>query len=122
MAFVTSTSVVTDIAITVPNLTGGTNGRVVRMSGSNTVVNAANTDSAVQLNTVLVKMGDVYYSQGVVSGFASLSAGSPYFLSTDGNITSTPPTPSASVRVLYIGFAINTTDLLVRPGTPISGI
>jgi hypothetical protein len=122
MSFIRSTSIVTDTAITVGNLTGGTNGKVVRISGSNTVTNAANTDSAVQLNSVLIKQNNVYYASGVVTGFSSLSAGSPYFLASDGTITSAPPTPSSSVRVLYLGFALNTTDLLFRPGTPISGV
>lgn len=121
MPFIKSTSIVTDIAITVPGLTGGTNGKVVRVSGENTVTDAANTDSVSQLNAVLIKMGDIYYAAGVVSGFTSLAAGSPYFLSTSGNITSTPPTPTASVRALYLGFAINSTDLILRPGIPISG-
>lgn len=121
MPFIKSTSIVTDIAITVPGLTGGTNGKVVRVSGENTVTDAANTDSVSQLNCILIKMGDIYYASGVVSGFTSLAAGSPYFLSTSGNITSTPPTPTASVRALYLGFAINSTDLVLRPGIPISG-
>lgn len=122
MTFIRSTSVVTDTAITVGNLTGGTNGKVVRVSGSNTVTNAANTDTAVQLNAVLLKQNNVYYASGVVSGFTSLSAGSPYFLASDGSLTSSPPTPTSSVRVLYLGFALNSTDLLFRPGTPISGV
>lgn len=121
MGFIASTSVVTDIAITVPNLSGGTNGKVVRISGSNTATDAANTDSAVQLNTVLIKMGGVYYAAGVVDGFTDLGPGSPYFLDTGGNITSTPPVPSSLVRVLYLGFALNTTTLLFRPGIPITG-
>lgn len=121
MAFIKSTSIVTDTAITVPNLTGGTNGKVVRINGTNSVTNAANTDSAVQLNSVLIKQNDSYYASGVVSGFTSLSPGSPYFLASDGTLTSTPPVPTASVRVLYVGFALNTTDILFRPGTPISG-
>lgn len=121
MGFIASTSVVTDIALTVPNLSGGTNGKVVRISGSNTATDAANTDSAVQLNTVLIKMGGSYYAAGVVDGFTSLSPGSPYFLSTAGDITATPPTPSSTVRVLYLGFALNTTTLLFRPGIPITG-
>ena len=119
--FITTTSVVTDTAITVPNLTGGTNQRVVRINGTNTVTDAAQTDTVSQLNSVMVKTGNVYYAGGVVPGFTGLSAGSSYFLSTAGNITATPPTPSASVRVLYLGFALNTTDLLFRPGTPITG-
>lgn len=122
MSFVKSTSIVTDTAITVPNLGGGDNGKVVRMSGSNTVTNASNTDTVVQLNTVLIKQGGIYYSSGVVSGFSGLSSGSPYFLSTDGNITSNAPTPTSSTKALYLGFAINETDLVFRPGIPISGV
>jgi hypothetical protein len=121
MPFIKSTSVVTDIAITVPNLTGGTNGKVVRVNGENTATNASNTDSVSQLNAILIKMGDIYYAAGVVSGFTSLAAGAPYFLSANGDITSTPPTPTASVRAMYIGFAINSTDIVFRPGIPISG-
>lgn len=119
--FITSTSVVTNTALTVDNLSGGTNGKVVRMSGTNTVTDASNTNTTSQLNTVLIKMNNVYYGAGVVSGFSDLSPGSPYFLSTAGNISSTPPTPTSSVRVLYLGFALNTTDLFFRPGIPISG-
>lgn len=119
--FITSTSVVTDIAISVPNLTGGDNGKVVRINGTNQVVNASQSDTTSQLNTVLIKMHDEYYGAGVVSGYTSLNPGSSYFLGTAGNITATPPIPSASVRVLYVGFAINTTDLFFRPGIPISG-
>lgn len=121
MSFIKSTSTVTDTAITVPNLTGGTNGKIVRVSGSNTVTNAGSGDTATQLNAVLLKQNDTYYASGVVTGFSSLSAGAPYFLASDGTLTSTPPTPSSTVRTLYVGFALNTTDLLFRPGIPISG-
>lgn len=119
--FITSTSVVTDVALTVPNLSGGDNGKVVRIIGTNQCTNAAQGDTTSQLNTVLIKMHNEYYAAGVVSGFTSLNPGSSYFLSTLGNITATPPIPSSSVRVLYLGFALNTTDLLFRPGIPISG-
>jgi hypothetical protein len=119
--FITSTSTVTDIALTVPNLTGGTNGKIVRVNGTNTVTDAANTDTTSQLNTVLVKMAGVYYSQGYITGFTGLNPGSSYYLGTAGSITAVPPTPTASVRVLYLGFALNTTDLIFRPGIPISG-
>lgn len=119
--FITSTSVVTDVALTVPNLSGGDNGKVVRIIGTNQCTNAAQGDTTSQLNTVLIKMHNEYYAAGVVSGFTSLNPGSSYFLSTLGDITATPPIPSSSVRVLYLGFALNTTDLLFRPGIPISG-
>lgn len=119
--FITSTSVVTDIALTVPNLSGGTNGKVVRMNGTNQCVDAANTDTVSQLNTVLIRMHDEFFAAGVVSGFTGLNPGSSYFLGLAGTITATPPIPSTSVRVLYLGFALNNTDLLFRPGIPITG-
>lgn len=121
MPFIKSTSTITSTAITVPGLTGGTNGKVVRVDGENTVTNAASTDSVSQLNAVLIKVDNIYYAEGVVTGLTSLAAGSPYFLSSDGSIVSTPPIPTASVRALYLGFAINSTDLVFRPGIPISG-
>lgn len=119
--FITSTSVVTDIAITVPGLIGGTDGKVVRIIGTNSATDAGQGDTTSQLNTVLIKMNSQYYAYGVVTGFSGLNPGSSYFLSTGGNITATPPVPSTSVRVLYLGFALNNTDLLFRPGIPISG-
>lgn len=122
MSFIKSTSIITDIATTVPNMTGGTNGKIVRVSGSNTVTDASNLDTAVQLNSILIKQDGVYYAGGVVSGFTSLSAGAPYYLATDGTITSSPPIPSITVTVLCVGFAINTTDLLFRPGIAITGV
>ncbi len=121
MSFIKSTNVITDTAITVSNLTGGTNGKVVRVSGSNTVTDAANTDTSAQLNSVLIKSGGIYYASGVVPGFSGLSAGSPYFLASDGTPTASPPTPSASVRVVALGFALNSSDLVFRPNAPISG-
>lgn len=121
MAFIKSTNTITDVAITIPNLTGGDNGKVVRISGANTTVNALNTDSAVQLNSVLFKQGNNYYAAGLVTGLTSLSPGAPYFLASDGSLTSSPPTPTSTVRTLFVGFAINTTDLIFKPGTPISG-
>jgi hypothetical protein len=119
--FITSTSVITNVAINIPGLTGGTNGRIVRINGVNSVTNASNTDTTSQLNTVLVKINDVYYSAGLISGFTDLAPGAPFFLGTGGNIVSTPPTPTTTVRVLYLGFAINTTELVFRPGIPITG-
>lgn len=121
MGFVKSTSVITDIAITIPNLTGGDNGKVVKVTGTNTVANASNLDNVVELNTVLIKQGGIYYSSGLITGFSSLSAGSPYFLGSDGSLTSNPPTPTSTVTALYLGFAINETDLVFRPGIPITG-
>lgn len=121
MAFVKSTSIVTDTAITIPGLSGGDNGKCVKISGTNTASNALNTDSVTQLNTILFKQGGIYYSSGLITGLSSLSAGSPYFLGADGTVSSAAPNPTSTVRALYVGFAINTTDLVFRPGIPISG-
>lgn len=122
MSFIKSTSIITSTAVTIPNLTGGTNGKVVRISGSNAVSDASNTDTPVQLNALLIKQGGVYYGQGVVSGFSSLSSGAPYFLASDGTLTSSPPTPTSTTTVVFLGFAINTTDLFFRPTMPITGV
>lgn len=121
MTFIKSTSTVTDVAITIPGLTGGTDGKVVRISGTNTATNASSGNSVVQLNSVLIKQGGIYYAYGLITGFSSLSAGSPYFLASDGSLTSNPPTPSTTTRALYLGFAINETDFMFRPGIPITG-
>jgi hypothetical protein len=121
MAFVKTTSTISSTAVTVSGLTGGTNGKIVRVSGTNTATDAANTDTATQLTALLIKVSDVYYAAGVVPGLSGLTAGSPYFLDGSGGLTATPPTPSSSVRNVYVGFAINTTDLLFRPQMPISG-
>lgn len=121
MSFFTATQATTQIAQTVPNLTGGTNGKVVRISGTNTCVDASSNNTTTQLNAVLLKSADVYYSAGVVDGFSGLTAGASYFLAANGSITSSPPTPTSSSRVLFVGFAVNTTTLLFKPGIPISG-
>lgn len=121
MAFVKSTSTLSADAVTVPNISGGDNGKVVRISGANTAVNAANTDTSTQLQAILIKIGGEYYASGVVSGFSGLTPGSPYYLGTTGDLIASPPTPTTSTRALFIGFAINTTDIVLKPGTPISG-
>lgn len=121
MAFVKSTSTLSADAVTIPNISGGDDGKVVRISGSNTAVNASNTDTSTQLMTVLIKIGGEYYASGLVSGFTGLTPGSPYFLDATGGLASSPPTPTTSTRALFIGFALNTTDIIFRPGIPISG-
>jgi len=121
MSFYTSTQATTQIAQTVPNLSGGTNGRVVRVSADNICVDASYNNTASQLNAVLIKQGDVYYSSGIVSGFTGLTPGSSYFLASDGSLTATPPTPTSSVRSLFIGFSVNSTSIIFRPGIPITG-
>lgn len=121
MSFFTATQATTQVAQTVPNLTGGTNGKVVRISASNVCVDASANNTATQLNAVLLKSGDVYYSSGLVDGFTSLTPGASYFLAANGSITNSPPTPSATTRTLFVGFAVNATTIVFKPGIPISG-
>lgn len=122
MSFFTATQATTQTAVTVTGLTGGTNGKVVRISAANQVTDASSNNTTTQLNTVLIKSGDVYYSSGTVPGFSGLTAGTSYFLASDGSLTSSPPTPAANARVLYVGFAINSNNIIFRPGIPISGV
>lgn len=122
MSFYVSTQATTQVAQTVPGLTGGTNGKVVRISASNVCVDASYSNTTIQLNAVLIKSGDVYYSSGLVSGFSNLTPGASYFLGADGSLISSPPIPTTTVRVVYIGFAVNSTDLMFKPGVPISGV
>ena len=67
MSFVKSTNVITDVALTVSGLTGGTNGKIVRINGTNTVTDADSSDTSIQLNNVLIKINDIYYSWGISS-------------------------------------------------------
>lgn len=121
MAFVKSTNLITNVALTVDNITGGSNGKVVRISGNNTTTNASWLDTAAQLNSVLFRQDGIFYGAGVVPNIGGLTAGASYFVDEFGGLTTNPPTPSSTVRVLYIGFALNTEDLFFRPGIPISG-
>lgn len=121
MAFIKSTNLITSTALTVENIVGGTDGKVVRMNGNNTVTNASWADTATQLNTVFFRQDGIYYAGGVVPNVTGLVAGTSYFLDEFGGITTNPPNPSSTVRVLFVGFGINTNDLLFRPGIPVSG-
>lgn len=121
MAFVKSTGTTTAEAVTVSGLTGGTNGRCVRITSSNTVADADYNDTVSQLNALLFKNNNTYYAYGVVDGLTGLTAGTIYFLGVDGTPTSTAPTPSSTIRALSIGFAINATTLMFRPGIVIAG-
>jgi hypothetical protein len=65
-------------------------------------------------NTAALSADVEVVSEGVVSGFTGLTAGSRYFLdSTAGAVTTTAPTGTGN-RVLQIGFAKNTTDMQLQ--------
>lgn len=70
-------------------------------------IGVANNTAALSANVDVV-------SEGVVSGFTGLTAGSRYFLdSTAGAVTTTAPTGSGA-RVVQVGFAKNTTDMQLQ--------
>ena len=101
---------------------GPADGLIVRPSAANTWVAASNANTAAQLHSLFVKIGGVYYPTGsVVNGLGTLVAGSVYYLSTGGAMTTTPPTPSGSLRHVLLGVALSTTHLLFTPQTPIGG-
>lgn len=93
-------------------ISGGTDGKVVRISGSNTCVDAANTDTLDQLGGIMLKVGGVYFPPGrVVYGLSGLTAGTMYYLGTAGALTSTRPTMSSSVAIQPLGIALTTSAL-----------
>ncbi len=103
---------------------GGTNGKVVRLSGANTWVDASQADTIAQLGPGMVafRSGSRYYPSGsIITGLSGLTPGAVYYLSTSGNLTATAPTPSASVRRLPVGAAIASGTLHFAPGIPIGG-
>lgn len=106
----------------VEGLSGGTNGKVVRPSTGSTWTDAANTDTAAQLMHLAVKVGGLYYKRpGLITGLSGFVANSHYWLGLAGAFTATPPTPSASVRQVYLGWAPSTTEIFWSPGVPIEG-
>lgn len=122
MGVIRSTSNTLGPSLVLTNLTGGSDNCVVYFTGGNTVTNASTGNSPTELTTVLYKKTDnEYYIAGTITGLTSLTAGSPYFLGEAGVITSSPPVPTSTRTILYLGFAINTTTLYFRPGIPIIG-
>ncbi len=100
---------------------GGSDNQVVRLSAANTWVAASQADTVDQLRAVMFKVGGRYYAPGSIITGLTLTANSTYYLSTAGAITTTPPTPSATVRKLVIGRSLSTTVLLFAPLSPQTG-
>ena len=95
----------------VHNQSGGTNGRVVRLSSANTWVDASSTDNAVGLNFLMFLQGGIYLPPGeIIYGLSGLTAGASYYLGSSGNITSTPP-----ANPVLIGQALDATTLFFYP-------
>lgn len=101
---------------------GGTDGKIVRLSAANTWTDASNADTLDQLALVAFRVGGRYLPAGSpITGLSGLSAFTTYYLGTGGAITSTAPTPSSTVRRLCVGRSMSTTSLLFCPGIPIGG-
>ena len=91
----------------------------VYISGANTVATASSTD-ATKLPIGVTVSGSSSGSQckivkyGLAKGvLTGATAGAPYYLSTTGTLTTTPPAATGNVDII-MGFALNTTDLHVQ--------
>lgn len=101
---------------------GGTVGKVVRLSAANTWVDASQADTIDQLAVLAYKeSASAYVLLGLCTGLSGLTAGAVYYLSTSGNITTTAPTPSSTVRRRPVGVALSTTTLLIQPHLVVGG-
>jgi len=106
----------------VRGLSGGSDGRVVRYISSNTVTNAQNTDTNDQLGVLLYRSGGKYYRPGELVPGTSLTAGQSLWLGDNSTpFLTSAPTPSSSVRLVYLGKAMSTTTWHFRPGQPVGG-
>ncbi len=100
-------------------VTGGTTGKVVYISGNGAVTDATNAAIAtarvacVKISATSCRIAGV--ATGILSG---ATAGTVYFLSTAGALTTTPPSTSSTV-IVKVGIALNATDLLVQIGDPV---
>jgi hypothetical protein len=101
-------------------LSGGSDGRVVRYTSSNTVTNAQNTDSLDQLTGLLFRNGGKYYRPGdVVPSLSGLTAGQVLYLGDNSTpLTATAPVVSGTVRQLRLGICLSTTTFLFTPQPP----
>lgn len=108
---------------TIPGQTGGTNGKIVRMTNSaNTWTDAKNSDMVDELFGLAFKQNNEYFRPGaVIMGLSNLSPGTVYYLDNAGGLTPTVPTPSPTVRRVAVGKAISPETFLFTPGPVITG-
>lgn len=109
---------------TISGLSGGTDGKVVRLNGtSGTVVDADWNDSVEQLSVVFMKQGGLYYPVNrAVAGFTGLDPAKYYYLGDNGAMTafsagSSPTITTTQVR-LFLGRPISSTTLFFVAGIP----
>lgn len=94
--------------------TGGTIGKFVRKTTvADTWADASQADTNDQLAVVAFKLDANTYVYGGRVAKSGVSPGVVYYLSTGGDITSTPPTPDTNVRRRPVAIGINTGELLV---------
>ncbi len=103
----------------VRGLSGGADGRVVRYSSSAVVANALNTDTVDQLGNLLFRNGGKYYRPGDSVPGLTLTAGASYWLGDNTTpLLTSPPTVSATVRLVRLGKALSASVLHFTPSAP----
>lgn len=102
---------------------GGTNGKVIRLhdSTANTWQDATNADTNSQLACLGFKAGGLYYTTPGALVPRTVTNGQRYWLGTAGDLLTSAPTPSASLRQKFIGVGVGTATLLFLPGITIGG-
>ena len=97
-------------------------GQAVYISGSDTVKKAkadasgtSDVTGFVVDTTIASSASGSIQTGGTLTGLSGLTAGSRYYLSaaTAGAITTTPPSGSGQF-IVPVGFAVNTTDILIE--------
>lgn len=108
-------------------LTGGTDGRIVRLSGSGTVIDAVHSANASALETLFFKSGGKYYKPGsVITGLTGFGAAANYWLGSAATsqatqFSTTAVEPDNSHTQVYLGQALSSTVFYFNPGRPIGG-
>lgn len=104
-------------SITGPALTYITSTGTVKNADNTSMVKAAQgfcPNSIANTATGLYNAGP-----GTLGGFTGLTQGAPYFLSTVGGITATPPAAGSGNVYQMVGYALNATTLQFEPKQPI---
>jgi hypothetical protein len=98
---------------------GGTTGRVVRVSAADTWADAVSSDTAAQLARLAFKQASgVYVIEGLITGLSGRTVGATQFLSNvpSSQFTEAPPTLPGSLRRVPLGVALSATTVLFHPG------
>lgn len=111
---------------TIPNQTGGTNGRILtKVNGTgNAWQDADTTQSLEKLSTLVFKNNGTYYLPGSYIAGGSLSfngtdVGKSLYLAASGQLTLTYSDPTATENRAYIGTIVSLTSMVFNPGNPV---